>query len=82
MHPLKDCLAEWRNRILFPTLAGKASSEETVDFEKRKAVSVFFGGSPQSGTKATTQFALPKLNMPSASTTPSRAPMKKKQEGC
>ena len=82
---LKDGLAEWKDRILFPSLAGNASPEEKSAFEKRKAVSAFFGGAPQSGTadaKTAAQIAMPKLEMPSVSTTPGGTPKKKKKEGC
>lgn len=82
VYMLKDGLAEWKDRILFPTLAENASTEEKADFEKRKVVSAFFGGSPQRGTKTTTQYALPKLEMPSMLATPQSAPKKKKKEGC
>ncbi len=82
---LRDGLAEWKERILFPSIAENASAEEQTAFEKRKAVSAFFGGTPQTGTndsKSTPQIAMPKLEMPSASAAPGGAPKKKKKEGC
>lgn len=85
VYMLRDGLAEWKDRILFPSLADNASAEEQAAFEKRKAISAFFGGSPQTGasdTKATPQFAMPKLEMPAASATPSGGAKKKKKEGC
>ncbi len=85
VYMLKDGLAEWKERILFPSIGENASAEEKSAFEKRKAVSAFFGGSPQTGTsdaKATPQMTMPKLEMPSASAAPGGAPKKKKKEGC
>jgi hypothetical protein len=82
---LKDGLAEWKDRILFPALAENASPEEKTAFEKRKAVSAFFGGTPRTGApdaKADAQIVMPKLEMPSVSTTPGGTPKKKKKEGC
>ena len=82
---LKDGLAEWKDRILFPSPAENASPEERSAFEKRKTVSAFFGGTPQTGTadtKTTAQIAMPKLDMPSASAASGSAPKKKKKEGC
>jgi rhodanese-related sulfurtransferase len=82
---LRDGLAEWKSQILFPLIAENASPEEKSAFEKRKAVSAFFGGTPQTGTadtKSTPPIAMPKLEMPSASAAPGGAPKKKKKEGC
>lgn len=85
VYMVRDGLAEWKDRILFPSLAENASAEEQVVFEKRKAISIFFGGSPQTGTgdtKATPQLAMPKLDMPGSSAAPAGAAKKKKKEGC
>lgn len=82
---LKDGLAEWKDRILFPSLSENASAEEKAAFEKRKAVSAFFGGSPRTGTAvaaATPQLAMPKLEMPTAAAPSGGAAPKKKKEGC
>ncbi len=81
---LRDGLAEWKDRILFPSIADNATADEKAAFEKRKSVSTFFGGSPRTGTtdtKTTPQLAMPKLEMPSASAA-TGAPKKKKKEGC
>jgi rhodanese-related sulfurtransferase len=81
---LKDGLAEWKDKILFPALAENASPEEKSAFEKRKAVSAFFGGTPQTGTagtKTVPQMSMPKLDMPAASVPQGGTPIKKK-EGC
>lgn len=82
---LKDGLVEWKDRILFPSIAENASPEEKSAFEKRKSMSAFFGGTPQTGTtdtKAAPQIAMPKLEMPSASAGQGGTPKKKKKEGC
>ncbi|MBI5474668.1 MAG: rhodanese-like domain-containing protein [Ignavibacteriae bacterium] len=82
---LRDGLDEWKNRILFPSIAENASADEKLAFEKRKSVSAFFGGSPRTGTadaKSTPQLAMPKLEMPAASAAAGGAPKKKKKEGC
>lgn len=82
---LRDGLGEWKERILFPSIAENATAEEKAAFEKRKEISKFFGGSPQTGsgsTSSTPQFVMPKLEMPSARGVPAGAPKKKKKEGC
>jgi rhodanese-related sulfurtransferase len=82
---LRDGLAEWKDRILFPSIADNAPPEEKSAFEQRKAVSIFFGGTPQTGAadkKGTSQIAMPKLEMPSATAPQGSAPKKKKKEGC
>jgi rhodanese-related sulfurtransferase len=82
---LRDGLAEWKDKILFPSIGENASTQEKSVFEKRKAVSAFFGGTPQVGTtdaKATTQIAMPKLEMPAAAGSTGGAVKKKKKEGC
>jgi rhodanese-related sulfurtransferase len=81
---LKDGLAEWKDRILFPSLADNASPEEKAAFEKRKTVSAFFGGVPQTGStdaKAAPQMVMPKLEAPAGTAAKGTAP-KKKKEGC
>lgn len=82
---LKDGLEEWKDRILFPTLADNATAEEKAGFEKRKAVCAFFGGSPRTGGVANAQGApkmvMPKLEAPTGAATQTSAP-KKKKEGC
>ncbi len=82
---LKGGLAEWKDRILFPSISESASPEEKSAFERRKEISKFFGGSPQAGrtgASSVPQVVMPKLEMPSASAAPAGAPKKKKKEGC
>lgn len=83
---LREGLAEWKEKILFPSISANASAEEKLAFEKRKAVSAFFGGTPHTGTadsKAPPQIAMPKLEMPAASAGSGGGAVKKKEkEGC
>jgi len=82
---LRDGLAEWKDRILFPSIAEAASPEEKAALETRKAVSAYFGGVPQTGsadTKSTPRIIMPKLETPAPSAAPGSTPKKKKKEGC
>ena len=82
---LKDGLDGWKERILFPTLSENAPAEEKAAFEKRRAMSAYFGGSPRTGSTASPavpQRTLPKLEMPPAGVALPSAPKKKKKEGC
>jgi len=77
-------LDEWTDKILFPKLSQDATTDQRAAFEKMKAVSTFFGGTPQIGGAAeevTTAKPMPKLEMPSQTKTDS-PPKKKKKEGC
>ena len=81
---LRGGLEEWKDNILFPRLADKASPAEVAAFEKTKLLSKFFGGSPQIGgaaETATPKMALPKLESP-AGAQPKATAGKKKKEGC
>ena len=82
---LRGGLEEWKDRILFPQLPGSATPDQTADFEKRKEVSKFFGGTPQKATAGQENqgmtMALPKLQMPVAPPA-TGTPGKKKKEGC
>lgn len=79
-------LEEWKDRILFPSLPPNSSTADSINFEKVKAISKFFGGTPQetSGSTmavTTTKKELPKLT-PSTGGGTSAPPKKKKKEGC
>lgn len=76
-------LEEWKDSVLFPSIAQNAGPEERAEFEKMKEVSKFFGGSPRTGTTGGTevQAALPKLEMPAPVAVP-RGTKKKRKEGC
>lgn len=82
---LRDGLAEWKDKILFPSISDSASPEENLAFEKRKFVSNYFGGTPITGASSvssTKQLAVPKIQMPSGSPSPAGTAKKKKKEGC
>jgi rhodanese-related sulfurtransferase len=82
---LRDGLAEWKDKILFPSIAENATAEEKAAFEKQKAVSAYFGGAPRTGStdaKTTPQIVMPKLEMPSAAAATAGTPKRKKKEGC
>lgn len=81
---LRDGLEEWKDRILFPSVAENASPEAMREFEKAKAVSAFFGGTPRTAgaqEASAPQLVMPKLEMPAASA-PAVLGKKKKKEGC
>ncbi|RMH70670.1 MAG: rhodanese-like domain-containing protein [Gemmatimonadetes bacterium] len=78
-------LDEWKDTILFPVIPANISPEEEAKYAKLKAVSKFFGGSPQTGegTVETPEMAptpMPQVEMPSQ-TTPVRK-KKARKEGC
>ncbi|MBI3195419.1 MAG: rhodanese-like domain-containing protein [Ignavibacteriae bacterium] len=82
---LRDGLAEWKDRILFPSISDSATAEVKQAFEKRKVVSKYFGGTPITGASEvsqTKQLAIPKIQMPSGSPAPTGTTKKKKKEGC
>ncbi len=75
-------LKNWQNEVLFPKLATNASKEELEQFEKRKAISEFFGGQAQTGSE---QISETKVNLPTPPVTSKgnlNQPKKKKREGC
>jgi len=77
-------LEEWKESILFPALPEEYSKQDSVLFEKKKEISLHFGGVPQSGTKGTEvkqNVSLPKIQMPSGNV-PAGGTKKKKKEGC
>jgi len=81
---LRGGLEEWKDNILFPRLADKATPAEVAAFEKAKLLSKFFGGTPQVGGAAEAnapRMALPKLESP-AGAQPKAVAGKKKKEGC
>ena len=81
---LSGGLEEWKDAVLFPSLAENAGPAERAAFEKMNEVSKFFGGTAQTGSsqeKISPQVAMPKLDMPSTTAAPGMA-KKKKKEGC
>jgi rhodanese-related sulfurtransferase len=83
---LRGGLEEWQDKVLFPKLAADPTPAETVEFSKMRAVSAFFGGTPQAGGATGQETAvapsMPKLEMPQSAQAPAGAPKKKKKEGC
>jgi hypothetical protein len=84
---LQGGLEEWKDAILFPTLPAGATPAEEFTFEKRKKVSMFFGGTPQTGAaegNVPPAIVMPKMEQPAgASAAPAAGtPKKKKKEGC
>jgi len=86
VYMLRGGLEEWKDQVLFPTLAANPTPAQIVEFAKMKEVSKFFGGSPQAGGAAGQEAAIapamPKLEMPQSAQAPAGAPKKKKKEGC
>jgi uncharacterized protein len=75
-------LEKWKDEVLFPKLAADASTEQIAEFEKRKEISQFFGGVPQTGS---TQTIDKKNELPTSQVTTSPTvgkTKKKKREGC
>ena len=85
VYALKGGLDQWKDEVLFPTLAENATPLERARFERSAALARFFGGSPRTGgtqTAALKPPEMPKIEAPTA--TPGAAPPKprKKKEGC
>ena len=77
-------LEEWKEKILFPKVPENPTQEQKVEYAKTIEVSKYFGGTPQTGgteVKEAPKIQAPKLETPSAPTTPTTEP-KKKKEGC
>lgn len=85
-YTLKGGLDQWKEDVLFPTLADSATPQEKAHFERAMALARFFGGSPRTGGSATTLAKapeMPKVDLPPAAGGASSAtPKRKKKEGC
>lgn len=84
-YTLKGGLDQWKEDVLFPTLAETATPEERARFERAAALARFFGGSPRTGGAQTASVKapdLPKVEPPAPSTGATSAKPKKKKEGC
>ncbi len=84
-YTLKGGLDQWKEDILFPTLAENATPQERARFERAAALAKFFGGSPQAGgtqTVAAKMLEMPKVEAPAAAAGATSTPPKKKKEGC
>lgn len=84
VYTMKGGLDEWKDSVLFPTLAENAPTPERARFEKVAAMSRFFGGTPRSGGGAAPQMtiAMPKVEAPVVGPAAGPKKPKRKKEGC
>jgi rhodanese-related sulfurtransferase len=94
VYMLKGGLEEWKDRVVFPILAGNPTSEERSRDERLRTISAFFGGQPRSASAVAAGGAgMPGMAMPAAPAQPKvTAPPSpaggakpgpaKKKEGC
>jgi len=85
VYTLKGGLAQWKDDVLFPTLAENATPEERARFERAAAMARFFGGSPRAGgtqTAAAKALEMPKVEAPAPANGGAPVAPKKKKEGC
>jgi len=79
---LNGGLEKWKNEVLFPRLAVTATADEIAQFEKRKEISKYFGGVPQTDSTQVTENKI-KLPTPEITSQPGvTKTKKKKREGC
>lgn len=85
-YTLKGGLDQWKEDVLFPTLAETATPQDHARFERAAALAKFFGGSPRTGdpqAAAARMPELPKVEAPApAAGGAAPNPRKKKKEGC
>jgi hypothetical protein len=85
IYTLKGGLDQWKDEVLFPTLAENANTTDRARFERAAALSRFFGGAPRTGgapSAAMKAVEMPRVEAPvAAGGTPAARP-KKKKEGC
>ncbi|MGE5682152.1 MAG: rhodanese-like domain-containing protein [Bacillota bacterium] len=82
VYVLSGGISSWKENVLFPKLSAEASKEEAASFEKIKQVSLYFGGTPQTGLgneESKPQITMPKLTAPAAVKVTAQ---RKKKEGC
>jgi rhodanese-related sulfurtransferase len=85
IYTLKGGLDQWKEEVLFPSLAEDAPAPERARFERMAALSRFFGGTPRTGgVQATAMKApeMPKVEAPTAPAGVAPAKSRKKKEGC
>ena len=86
-------LEAWKDRVLFPVLAGNGTPAEQDRDNRARSVSAFFGGQPRSTAEAAAGAAAPGVtaspmpSMPKVAAPPSppgstKSAVKKKREGC
>jgi hypothetical protein len=82
---LRGGLDEWKDQILFPRMPAEQTPEQVAAYAKARAVSRFFGGTPQTGAaeqRPSVTAPLPQLPAPGASPAGGAVAGKKKKEGC
>jgi rhodanese-related sulfurtransferase len=85
VYTLKGGLDQWKEDVLFPTLAENATPQERARFERAAALAKFFGGSPRTGATQTAAAKLPempKVEAPAPTAGAAPTPPRKKKEGC
>ncbi len=85
IYTLKGGLEQWKDEVLFPSLAENAAAPERARFERMAALSRFFGGTPRAGGAQATAMRSPEMPKVDAPTAPAGGPpakSKKKKEGC
>jgi rhodanese-related sulfurtransferase len=85
VYTLKGGLDQWKEDVLFPTLAENATAQERARFERTAALARFFGGSPRTGGPQTAVAQIPempKVETPAPTAGATSTPPKKKKEGC
>jgi rhodanese-related sulfurtransferase len=75
-------LEEWKEQILFPTLAVEASPREIAQFQRVSRMSSFFGGTPRTGTAAVESAPVAMPKAPVAAAAPVVSRKRKRKEGC
>jgi len=86
VYTLKGGLDEWKDEVLFPTLAADATPQAKARFERAAAIARFFGGAPRtaSGAEIATASApeLPRMEAAAPAAGVPAPARKKKKEGC
>lgn len=86
IYTLRGGLDQWKDEVLFPSLAENAPAPERARFERTAALSRFFGGAPRTGgaggTVARRAPELPKVEAPAPPTASAPTRSRKKKEGC
>jgi hypothetical protein len=86
VYTLKGGLDEWKDQVLFPTLAADATPQAQARFERAAAIARFFGGTPRtaSGTEIANAATpeLPRMELAAPAAGAPAPAKKKKKEGC
>lgn len=85
IYTLKGGLDQWKDEVLFPTLAENAAAPERARFERMAGLSRFFGGTPRTGGAPAALMKapeMPRLEAPAAAAGAGPAKPRKKKEGC